>query len=87
MTLVLLQLLERFGPVELQAAIEEAFRKRCSASTSLRASRWRNDEKPVRPCRQSASRSPNTYEQKMFSCKLHRLDTYDTLTELHNDER
>lgn len=86
MTLVLLQLLERFGPVELQAAIEEALANGAPHQHSVRIALEKRREARQAPPPIGVT-LPEHVRAKDVLVQPHRLDTYDTLTELHNDER
>lgn len=85
MTLSLLQLLERFGAGELQAAVEEAIAHGSPHQHSVRLilekrREARRDPPPVVVALPEHVRAKDVFVQP------HRLDTYDALTELHNDE-
>ncbi len=84
-TLGLLQLLERFGPVELQAAIEETLLSGTPHQHSVRIAlekrrEARQDPPPI------VVALPEHVRAKDVLVQPHRLDTYDTLTELHDNE-
>jgi transposase len=86
MTRDLLRLLDRYGPVELQAAIEDALAGGSPHPNSVRTALERRREARQAPP-PVAMALPEHVRAKDAPVHPHRLDTYDTLTELHNDER
>lgn len=85
-TLHLLRLLERFGPVELQAAIEDALANGAPHPHSVRIALERRREARQAPPPVAVA-LPEHVRAKDALVHPHRLDTYDALTELHNNER
>jgi hypothetical protein len=84
-TLELLRLLDRFGPGELQAAIEDALANGTPHPNSVRIALERRREArqappPVAVDLPAHVRAKDTFVQP------HLLATYDTLTEQHNDD-
>jgi transposase len=84
-TLGLLQLLERFGPVELQAAIEETLVNGAPHQHSVRIALEKRREARQAPPPIGVT-LPEHVRAKDVLVQPHRLDTYDTLTELHDNE-
>jgi transposase len=84
-TLDLLRLLDRFGQAELQAAVEDALVKGAPHPHSVRIVLERRREARQAPP-PVAVIFPEHVREKDAVVHPHRLDTYDTLTELHNDE-
>ncbi|HVA32775.1 MAG TPA: IS21 family transposase [Candidatus Baltobacteraceae bacterium] len=84
-TLGLLRLLDRFGATELQAAIEEALAQGAPHQHSVRIAleRRREARQALPPI---AMLFPDHVRAKDTFVKPHRLDTYDTLTEVRNDD-
>lgn len=85
MTHGLLQLLERFGTAELQAAVEEALAHGSPHQHSVRLILEKRREARREPPPVVVA-LPEHVRAKDVLVQPHRLDTYDTLTELHNDE-
>ena len=85
MTLGLLQLLGRFGAAELQAAIEEALAHGSPHQHSVRLVLEKRREARREPPPVAVA-LPEHVRAKDIFVQPHRLDTYDTLTELHNNE-
>jgi transposase len=81
----LLQLLDRFGPVELQAAIEESLANDSPHSHSVRIALERRREARQEPP-PVAVIFPEHVREKDAVVHPHRLDTYDALMELHKNE-
>jgi transposase len=86
MTLALLQLLERFGPSELQAAIEDALANGAPHQHSVRIALEKRREARREPPPVVVA-LPEHVRAKDVLVQPHRLDTYDTLTELHKNEQ
>jgi transposase len=84
-TLALLQLLERFGPVELQAAIEETLVNGAPHQHSVRIALEKRREARQAPPPIVVT-LPEHVRAKDVLVQPHRLDTYDTLTKLHDNE-
>jgi transposase len=84
-TLDLLQLLERFGPVELQAAIEETLANGAPHQHSVRIALEKRREARQAPPPIVVT-LPEHVRAKDVIVQTHRLDTYDTLTEFHDNE-
>jgi transposase len=81
----LLRLLERFGPVELQAAIEDALAHDSPHPNSVRTVLERRLEARQAPPPVAVA-LPEHVRVKDTPVHPHSLDTYDALTELCNDE-
>lgn len=84
-TMGLLRLLDRFGPTELQSAIEDALAHGAPHPNSVRIALERRREArqappPIAVDFPAHVRAKDTYVQ------LHLLETYDTLTEQRNDD-
>jgi transposase len=81
----LLRLLDRFGQTELQAAVEDTLVNGAPHPHSVRIALERR-----RLARQApppiAVTFPEHVREKDAVVQPHRLDTYDALTEIHNDE-
>lgn len=84
-TIGLLRLLERFGPTELQAAIKETLANGVAHPHSVRIALERRREARQAPP-PVAIPLPEHLRAKDAIVQPHRLDTYDALTEIHNDE-
>jgi hypothetical protein len=82
----LLRLLERFGPAELQAAIEDALASGAPHPHSVRIVLERRREARQEPP-PVAVPLPERVRAKDALVQAHRLDTYDALTERHANER
>jgi hypothetical protein len=85
-TLDLLRLLDRFGPAELQAAIKDAIASDTPHPHSVRVALERRREARQMPPPIAVS-LPEHVRAKDALVHPHQLDTYDALTEIHNDER
>jgi transposase len=81
----LLRLLDRFGPVELQAAIENALAHGSPHPNSVRTVLERRREARQAPPPVTMM-LPAHVQAKDTSVHPHQLDTYDALTEIQNDE-
>lgn len=82
----LLSLLERFGAVELQAAIEEAVASGASHPNSVRIALEKRRETRQEPP-PVAVLLPEHVRAKDALVHPHRLETYDTLMEIHDNEQ
>jgi|SRR2546421_928436 len=85
MTLALIQLLDRFGAAELQAAIEESLAHDSPHQHSVRLVLEKRREARREPPPVVVALPEHVRAKDVF-VQPHRLDTYDTLTELHNNE-
>jgi transposase len=81
----LLRLLDRFGQTELQAAVEDTLVNGAPHPHSVRIALERRREARQAPPPVSVT-FPEHVREKDAVVHPHRLDTYDALTELHNDE-
>jgi transposase len=85
MTLGLIQLLERFGAAELQAAVKEALAHGSPHQHSVRLILEKRREARREPPPVIVALPEHVRAKDVF-VQPHRLDTYDALTELHNNE-
>jgi hypothetical protein len=84
-TVELLRLLDRFGPGELQGAIQDALANGTPHPNSVRiALERRREARQVPP--PVAVDLPEHVRAKDTVVQPHRLATYDTLTEQHHDD-
>jgi transposase len=84
-TLGLLRLLDRFGPTELQAAIEDTLVHGAPHPNSVRIALERRREARQAPPPVAVS-LPEHVRAKDAAVQPHRLDSYDALTETLNDD-
>ena len=84
-TLELLRLLDRFGPGELQAAIEDALANGTPHPNSVRIALERRREARQAPPPVAVD-LPDHVRAKDTFVQPHLLATYDTLTEQHHDD-
>jgi hypothetical protein len=84
-TMGLMRLRDRFGPTELQAAIEDALAHGAPHPNSVRIALERRREARQEPP-PIAIDFPAHVRAKDTIVQLHLLETYDTLTEQRNDD-
>jgi hypothetical protein len=86
MTRELMQLLDRYGADELQAAIQEALSRGVPHPNAVRLVLERRREARQRPPPVAITLTPQA-QQRDVPVKPHRLDTYDQLTgDGHGDD-
>ena len=84
-TMALLRLLDRFGAVELQAAIMEALGRDAPHPNAVRLALERRREEQQRPPPVTTMLSEHA-QTRDVTVQAHRLDSYDQLTQENGDE-